>query len=135
MPDINEMTSRNGRILKEDGSTINQGDVLAAGVKKEPVHLSDTVSIPASGSGTAIVTVPSGKRFKIKQVNITKGADVTVLAQAFDGKGTGQTASYDIEATFGDLLTADTDITVSGSNASLAAENLTIEVIGYSVDK
>lgn len=111
------------------------GSIAIRPVYKAPINVSATVSIAASGSGTATINVPTGKRYFIKQVNITKGADVSVTSLTFDGNETGQTANFDCVTIFGDLLTADTSIDISGSNAGAAAEDLTIQVTGYVVDK
>jgi hypothetical protein len=102
-------------------------------VERRPVSVSAAVSIAAGGSGTATVNVPGGERYFIKQLNITKGANITVTAQTIDGAETAQAASYDCEATFGALLTAEGSITVSGSNAGVGAESLTVQAIGVSV--
>ncbi len=166
MADIKEFAAQSGRLLKEDNTVINRADVLASiydgagalkikltdGVEavavnpdgsiatrpvyKTPINVSATVSIAISGTGSATITVPAGKRYYVKQVNIAKGADVTVTGLTFDGNATGQTASFDCVTVFGDLLPADTSIVISGSNASAtAAENLTIQITGYAVDK
>jgi hypothetical protein len=135
MPEIDKLSPANGRMYKEDSNIANIADIMTYGVKRTPVKSENTASIAASGTGTATVSVPAGKRYFIKQINITKGADISITAQNIDSNDTGQAASFDCESVFGGLLTADTDITVSGSNAGVAAENLTIEVIGYSVEK
>ena len=132
---LSERSPRSGQIIKEDGSIINQGDVLASGIAKAPVNVSATVSIAASGSGIATVSVPTGKRYFIKSITITKGADITVSDISFDSVSAGQTANFDCETVFGTLLTADTSIVVSGNNAGASAEDLTIQVLGYSVER
>lgn len=101
---------------------------------KEPVSTSATASVGAGASGTATVSVPAGQRYFVKQVNITAGTNTTVTAVTFDANDTGQAASFDCEAVFGAALAADNAISVSGSNAGTAAEDLTIEVVGYSVE-
>lgn len=135
MPNITDMSPASGRLLRENNTVINYADVLISGVYKVPVNVSATVSIAASGTGTVTITVPAGKRYYVKQVNITKGADVTVTALTFDSNETGQTASFDCVTVFGELLTADTSIDISGSNAGAAAEDLTIQITGYAVDR
>jgi len=120
-----------------DAVAVNpDGSLATRPVYKTPVNTSATVSIPISGTGSATISVPIGKRYYVKQVNITKGADVTVTNLTFDGNATGQTATFDCAAVFGDLLTVDTSIVISGSNASATtAESLTIQITGYAVDK
>lgn len=103
-------------------------------VYKAPVNTSATVSIAAGGSGTASVSVPDDERFHVKQVNVTSGADTTVSGISFDGHPTGQSASFDCEAVFGELLSANRVISASGDNAGIGAQDLTIEVIGISVE-
>jgi len=91
---------------------------------------SATVSIAAGGNGVAIINIPKNEIWLIKQINITKGADVTVSSISIDGEVIPDLASVDLEATYGDLITARSSISVSGSNAGAAAEDLTIEVVG-----
>lgn len=100
----------------------------------QPVQATQTVSVPAAGAATARIAVAAGKRYFVKQVNVTKGANTTITAQTFDGTNTTRLASFDTEATFGALLTAEGSIELSGSNAGTAAENLTLEILGFSID-
>lgn len=103
-------------------------------VERQPVRASVTVSVGAGGTNTARLAVPAGKRYFVKQVNIAKGTNTTVTAQTFDGVETGRTASFDSETTFGEELSAEGSVAVTGSNAGTAAENLTLEILGFSVE-
>jgi len=104
----------------------------SGGINYKPKILkaSATASIPAGGNGTATINIPSNEVWLIKQINITKGADVTVTSIQIDGETIPDTASVDLEATYGDLVMAQSSIQASGSNAGAAAEDLTIEVVG-----
>ncbi len=95
-----------------------------------------TVSCPAGGAATiASIPVPAYTTYHVNKVNLTKGANTTLSAQKIDGLLTGQTASYDAQGIFGIPAPAETSIEITGSNAGAAAENLTIEIIGYSEGK
>jgi hypothetical protein len=104
---------------------------------KTLLNESATISVAASGTGIVTITVPSGKRYFIKQINVTKGANTTIAADGvlIDEAKSKQTASFDSESIFGTNLTADTSISVTGTNAGTAAENLTIQVIGYIMNR
>jgi hypothetical protein len=104
---------------------------------KAPVDISETASVPFGGSATVTINVPSGKRYHIKQVNITKLTNTTIDANGvlYDGVVSKQIASYDNETVFGAMVTADGSISVTGTNASIDTnEDLTLQVIGYSVE-
>lgn len=108
---------------------------LSTGYKR-PVIKTATVSIAIGGTDTVTIDIPVEDRlFYVKQVNVTNGADVTVETVLFDGNDTGQSASFDTEAIFGDLLTASSSVTITGTNAAAAtaAEDLTLELIGYTM--
>lgn len=135
---LNDMSSQTGRIIKEDGTTINHGDVLELlqNVEKaiRPLKTSATVSIAAAGSGTAMINVEAGYVYQIKKWTVTKGADVTVIVIKVDGFDTYQLDSLaDTETEYGKMLTATSTVEISGSNAGAAAEDLTIEIVGVKI--
>jgi hypothetical protein len=100
-----------------------------------PLREVATVSIAASGSGTATINVPAGDMWFIKSWTVTKGADISVSSIAVDGNDTYEIASLtDTVARYGALLTADSKVTISGSNAGLSAESLEIQVDGYKLE-
>lgn len=103
---------------------------------RKPVKVSQTASLAIGASGSVTLNVPVGERWSIKSVTITKGADVTVSDIQLDGISTGETDTFDTQAIFGDVLSAEQTIKVTGANAAAAtaAENLTVDVVGYSVE-
>ena len=102
--------------------------------KRIPLKDSSTVSIAASGTGSATISVASGYKYFIKSWTVTAGADVTVDSIKIDDNDTYQIASLsDTIAEYGELPVAETNIVISGSNAGSAAEDLTIEIKGYKV--
>ena len=128
---LDSRLAASGQKIRNDLKIINQMDLRT---KKVPLKSSATVSIAASGTGTATISVPSTEVWFIKSWTITKGADVTVTSIQIDSNDTFQTAALaDTEAEYGDLINANTNITAAGSNAGAAAEDLTIEVKGYKV--
>lgn len=107
-----------------------------------PVKHSATVSIAASGSGTATIRVSDeldswNREWRIKTFTITAGTDVTVDSAGVlvDGVATQETATFDADTVFGDLLSSRVSIAVSGSNAGTSAQDLTIEVVGIERDR
>jgi hypothetical protein len=111
-----------------------QLDYYLSQTKVIPLKEEATVSITASGSNTATVNVIGGEIWFIKTITVTKGADVTVSSLKVDSNDTYATATIaDTIAKYGALITATKDITISGSNAGLAAQNLTVLVEGYKI--
>ena len=99
-----------------------------------PLKESATVSIAASGTGSATISVAAGYKYFIKSWTVTAGADVTVTSIKIDGNDTYQIASLsDTVAEYGIVLTAESNVVISGSNAGSSAEDLTIEIKGYKV--
>jgi hypothetical protein len=116
-------------LLKRDDSLKS---AIQEGVTRIPLNASGSVSIAASGTGTATISVPDGEMWFIKSWAITKGADVTISSIEIDGSDTGQIDSLtDTLPEYGALLTANRSLTVTGSNAGLSAEDLQIDVKGY----
>ncbi len=127
---LQNMVAATGQKYRDDSTVLNTLDLAT---KRVPLKASATVSIAASGTGTATISV-SGYVYFIKSWSVTKGADVTVTSITIDGNDTSQiVAVTDTEATYGTLLTANSSVAISGSNAGAAAEDLTIEIIGYKV--
>jgi hypothetical protein len=98
---------------------------------KLPLKKSVTVSIAAGGNGSAVILPPSTELYFIKKINVTKGASITVTDIIIDDVSTGEIASFDCETVFGSVLTSQANIQLKGSNAGSAAENLTLEIVGY----
>jgi hypothetical protein len=97
-----------------------------------PLKESANVSVAASGTGTAIISVPD--LWFIKSITITKGADVTVTSVLVDSNDTNTIASIsDTIPKYGALLTSRSKIEISGSNAGLGAQSLEITVEGFKV--
>jgi hypothetical protein len=103
-------------------------------VKRVPLRASVSVSIPASSTDSATINVPSNEMWFIKSWTILKGSDVSVSTITVDGIDTYEIASLtDTVARYGALLTVDSTVTISGSNAGIAAESLEIQVDGYKI--
>ena len=103
-------------------------------LKGIPLKDSKTVSIDASGTGSATISVPAGYRYFIKSWTVTKGTDVTVTSIKIDSNDTYKIDTLsDTTPEYGELPVAETDIVIAGSNAGAAAEDLTIEIKGYKV--
>jgi hypothetical protein len=98
---------------------------------RRPLKLSSTVSVPATGSAEA--TINLGSLSFIKSVTVTKGTNTTINDIKIDNEDTFQVATFDTVNIFGSALTGQASVTVSGSNAGVAAENLTVEIVGYQV--
>jgi hypothetical protein len=99
-----------------------------------PLKESASVSIAAGGSGSATITLTSGYLYFIKSWTVTKDADVTVTSITIDGNDTYQTDSLaDTVSEYGDVIVASQNVVISGSNAGLAAENLSIEIKGFKI--
>jgi hypothetical protein len=99
-----------------------------------PLKTSVTASIAAGGSGSAVINVPADDRWqwRVKSINITKGADITVNSIKIDGIDLQETASIsDTVAKYGNTISVLDKIEVNGSNSALSAEDLTVEIIGY----
>jgi hypothetical protein len=118
-------------ILKPD----NNSKVIQETVQRVPLQATASVSIAASGSDSATINVPSNEMWFIKSWTVTKGADVSVSSIAVDGNDVYEIASLtDTVARYGALLTADSKVTINGSNAGLSAETLEIQVDGYKIE-
>jgi uncharacterized Zn finger protein len=103
-------------------------------VQRIPLQASETVSLAASTSDSAIINVPSGEMWFIKSWTVTKGADVTITSITVDGNDTYEIAAVaDVISRYGGLITADSNVVISGSNAGLAAQSLEIQVDGYKI--
>lgn len=111
-------------------------DLFSSWRSRTPLKKSATVSIASGGADTASLSVPSGSRWHLKDITLSMGGDVTVQANGvvIDGTATEETASFDVETVFGGLLTADRTVAVTGDNAGLTAQDLTIDIVGYSLD-
>lgn len=108
------------------------GVLIQESVAKIPLSASDTASLAIGANGSAVIDVPEGEVWFIKSWTITKGADVTVDSILINGNDTGHVDTLaDTVAEYGDLLTAQGTITVNGTNAGAAAENIQIDVKGY----
>ena len=103
----------------------------------KPFAAKVAVTVPAGGNATATVNVTTDKRVYVKHVNITKGANTTIDSAGvlIDNNPTRQTASFDAEAVFGFLLTAETSVAVTGANGGTTDETLELEVLGVEVDR
>jgi hypothetical protein len=102
--------------------------------KVTPLQASETVSIPASSTDSATITIPDNEIWFIKSWTITKGADVTVSSITIDSADTFETAPVsDTVSRYGAVINADEIVSISGSNAGLAAESLEIQVDGYKI--
>ena len=125
------MTIADKEYSKFDGNGILKVKQAEARI---PLKESATVSIDASGAGSATISVTSGYKYFIMSWTVTAGADVTVTSIKIDGNDTYQTASLsDTVSEYGAVLTAGSNIVISGSNAGASAEDLTIEIKGYKV--
>jgi hypothetical protein len=103
-------------------------------VQRIPLQAVATASLAASTSDSATISAPDGEMWFIKSWTVTIGADVTVTSIAVDGNDTYEIASLaDTVARYGGLLTADFSITITGSNAGIAAESLEIQIDGYKI--
>lgn len=96
----------------------------------KPLRESVTVSIAASGSGTATISRPGPEAWLVKEINITKGADITVDAMRLDQVTLDETAALDIAATYGEAASVSGHVQVDGSNAGTSAQDLTVEIVG-----
>jgi uncharacterized Zn finger protein len=102
--------------------------------KRTPLQASESVSIAASDNGTATINVPKNEVWFVKSWTITKGADVTVSSINIDSADTYEIATVsDTGSRYGTVLNAEKSVTISGSNAGLAAESLEIQVDGYKI--
>ncbi|OYD08538.1 hypothetical protein [Paludifilum halophilum] len=118
--------------IEEDAN----GHVVQESVKRKAIKKSATVSIAASGAdATATISVPEGELWYIKAITVTKGTNVTVDSITIDGEVFPETATVsDVEASYGALVSAEKFIAIQGDNANTTvAEDLTIEVTGYSI--
>ena len=91
-----------------------------------PVRKTKTYSIDAAGSTTGTVAID----FMVKKVNVVLDVDVSTTL-TFGGKN--YTASFDVEDDFG--APCKDDITVSASNSGAASEDLTLEILGYRIER
>jgi hypothetical protein len=103
-------------------------------VQRVPLQSSATVSLGSSVSDSATISIPSGEMWFIKSWTITKGADVTVSSITIDGNSTYEIAAVaDTVSRYGAVLTADSSVVISGSNAGIAAQSLEIKIDGYKI--
>lgn len=110
---------RNRRIMQESTYRI-------------PLREIGSVSMGAGDTGKVIIEVPRKERWFVKSITVNKGANVTVSTIAFDDHDIYAAESVeDVAALYGDLLTVDQAIKISGTNAGAGSEDLSIEVIGY----
>jgi hypothetical protein len=115
--------------------TDNNSEVIQETVQRVPLQATANVSIAASGSDSATINVPEDEMWFIKSWTVTKGSDISVSSIAVDGNDLFEIASLtDTVARYGALLTADSKVTISGSNSGLSAQTLEIQVDGYKIE-
>jgi len=118
---------------------IKLADIAAAPLQ---VIQSAAVSIPAGGTGTVAVTVPTNKVLLVKKITVEgSGADVKIASVAVDGVAASPSGvalaatSYDFETAFGAKALARSNVSIVASNAGAAAENAILNVYALVVDE
>lgn len=96
-----------------------------------PLKANNTVSVAAGATATAVITVPEDDLYFCKDVTVTAGANITIDDISIDGVTSGEVTTFNTENVFGAILSAWNEITVTGTNAGAAAEDLTISIVGY----
>jgi hypothetical protein len=110
-------------------------EVIQESVKRKPLVITGNVSVPAAGSATLKIDIPKDELWFIKSWAITKGANTTITSVTIDGEDTSKKDSLaDTVPEYGALLTAELNISVAGSNAGSAAENLDVVIKGYKLE-
>lgn len=102
-------------------------------LSKKVLRLSKTVTVDASGTNTVTIKPKYGERYHLKKIVLTSGANTTVDIEGviIDGVPTSESATFDVEAVFGALITCSHEVKVTASNVNTNSEDLTVELIGY----
>jgi hypothetical protein len=109
-----------------------QGFEIQESFHRIPLKSTTTTSVADGETDDVTVTVSSGEMWFIKSWAITLGDNSTCNSIKIDGNDTYQIVDCsDTVSTYGDLLSADSTIVMSVTNAGQAAEDNVLTVWGW----
>lgn len=119
------------RYLKKDEA----GFDLQETIPRVPLKSTTTVSVAAGETETITLTVPSNEMWFIKSWDITLGSNCTCNSILIDSNDSYQIVDEsDCLSTYGDLLTANSSVSMSVTSADASAQDNTITVWGWKFD-